>query len=173
MVKLNLVFLKITVFFIFSLVFVVSDTQLYIKLIFISSMLFFLLPMNGLFTKERFLRKVHSAFSGAVIFTVLFILITPVLVGGLSNFPNFSEFGASFLLVLFFALLGFFIYGIPVSLLSDRIAARFSNRLLMAGVIHLAFGLALLMTDLFLVPVICALIFWMIDERLLKMRMTI
>lgn len=163
---MKLLFLKVGVFSMFSLLILVSDTPFYMKVVFISAMLFFLLPFgNHFFSKERMSRKVFSAVTGAAVFTLLLTLVPAVIFKEISDSPSFFELGLSIIVVASYALLGFFIYGIPVSLVSDWISGHFSKRLVVAGLVHLAFGM-LLINELSVIPVICAASFWWIDEIL-------
>ncbi|WP_142825997.1 hypothetical protein [Planococcus soli] len=160
--------LKIVVFSIFTFIVAVSDIPTYIKNIFVMAILFFLLPFeNHFFTKERMSRKCIAAASGAVIFTSLFLLVPLLFFNEGANYKGLIDFILSFSLILFYALLGFGVYGLPASLFSDWIAEKFSYRLASAAVIHLTFGL-LLITKLSLIPIICAGIFWVIDEKIRK-----
>lgn len=162
-------FFKIAAFSIFSFLVMVSETPSYLKIIFISAMLFFFLPFdNELFTKERMKRKFIAALSGTVVFTVL-ILFVPVLFSGdlrkMNILPEFIESFGYIALFFFIALFGFLIYGLPVSLLSDWLAERYPNRMAAAGFVHFGFGM-LLIGELWILPVISAIIFWVIDELL-------
>lgn len=160
---------KIAIFIIFSMLILLSDTPYYMKIIFMSVMLFFLLPFRyEFFTKERMVRKTVGALGGAAIFTALLLLVPMLVTGDLWNPIDGAAIVQGFgplLLVFIIALFGFFIYGLPVSLLSDWLAARYVNRLAVAGVVHIGFGL-LLIGELSFIPVICAVIFWGIDEIL-------
>lgn len=169
-VEMKLLFLKVGVFSMFSLLILVSDTPFYMKVIFISAMLFFLLPFgNHFFSKEQMSRKVFSAVTCVAVFTLLLTLVPALMFKEISNSTNFFDFGLSIIVVGFYAILGFFIYGIPVSLLSDWISGHFSKRLLVAGLVHLTFGM-LLIKELSIVPAICAASFWLIDEILQRKR---
>lgn len=50
---MKLLFLKVGVFSMFSLLILVSDTPFYMKVIFISAMLFFLLPFGNHFFRKN------------------------------------------------------------------------------------------------------------------------
>lgn len=160
--------LKIFVFCVFTFIVAVSDIPLYIKIIFVTAIMFFLLPFEKQFlTKERMCRKFIAAAIGAVVFTALFLSVPMLIFNEAANYTGIIDFIFSFSLILFYALLGFAVYGLPASLFSDWVAEKSSYRLAMAAVIHLAFGL-LLISKLSLIPIICAGIFWMIDEKLRK-----
>ncbi|RLQ89836.1 hypothetical protein [Planomicrobium sp. Y74] len=166
-------FFKIAAFSIFSFLVMVSETPTYLKMIFISAMLFFFLPFgNDLFTKERMWRKFIAAVSGTVLFTILMLFAPALLSGDLTKFNIFIESGDSFgysILVFSITLFYFLVYGLPVSLLSDWLSARYPHRMAAAGFVHFGFGM-LLIGELWILPVICAMIFWVIDE-LLQRRM--
>lgn len=168
--KMKLLFLKVGVFSMFSLLILVSDTPFYMKMVFISAMLFFLLPFgNHFFSKEQMSRKVFAAVTCVAVFTLLLTLVPALMFKEISNSTSFFDFGLSIIAVAFYALLGFFIYGIPVSLLSDWISGHFSKRLVVAGLVHLAFGI-LLINELSVIPAICAASFWLMDEILRRKR---
>lgn len=168
-VKLKHLLFKIAVFSIFSFLIMVSETPSYLKITFVSVMLFFFLPFeNEFFTKERMWRKFIAALSGTFVFTVLILFVPLLLSGDLVNMDVFTEFGESFeyiALFFFIALFGFLVYGLPVSLLSDWMAKRTPHRLVVAGFVHIGFGM-LLIGELWIIPVICSMIFWVIDEIL-------
>lgn len=160
--------LKVFVFTIVAFIVAVSDIPLYIKIIFSMSVLFFLLPFGNLFfTKERMSRKFKAASSGAVIFTALFLIVPMLIFNEEANYTGIADFVFSFSFILFYALLGFVIYGLPVSLFSDWVAEKYSYRMPIAAGIHLLFGL-LLISELSLIPTFCAGISWIIDEKLRK-----
>ena len=160
---------KIAIFTVFSTLILLSDTPYYIKIIFMSVMLFFLLPFRyEFFTKERMVRKTVGALGGAAIFTALLLFLPMLVTGDLWNPLDRDALVQGIgplLLILIIALFGFFIYGLPASLLSDWLAARYIHRLPVAGIVHIGFGL-LLIGELSFIPVICAVIFWGIDEIL-------
>ncbi|RAZ81402.1 hypothetical protein [Planococcus halotolerans] len=162
-------FFKIAAFSIFSFLVMVSETPSYLKIIFISAMLFFFLPFgNDLFTKERMWRKFIAAVSGTVVFTVLILFVPVLLSGYLTNFNGFLGSGDPFgysILVFSITLFYFLVYGLPASLLSDWLSARYPHRMAAAGFVHFGFGV-LLIGELWVLPVISAIIFWMIDELL-------
>ncbi|WP_282019513.1 hypothetical protein [Planomicrobium okeanokoites] len=160
---------KIAVFSIFSFLIMVSETPSYLKIIFISVMLFFFLPFRyEFFIKERMWRKFIAAVSGTIIFTMLVLFVPVLLSGDLTNFSIFIESGDSLgysILVFSITLFYFLIYGLPVSLLSDWLASRYPHRMVAAGFVHFGFGM-LLIGELWILPVISAMIFWVIDELL-------
>lgn len=161
---------KVMVYTVFSLIILASDTPLFIKVIFLSVMVFFLLPyVDAFLTTERLLRKCVAAFSGAVLMTGLIVLVSTPLETAVFDAAYMWEFGLVFSTVLFYACLGFFIYGIPLSILSDMVATRFSFRLAMAGAVHLLGGL-LLVPMLSVLPLMAMLIFWLLDEALQRRK---
>lgn len=158
---------KVMVYTVFSLIILASDTPLFIKVIFLSVMVFFLLPyVDEFLTTERLLRKCVTAFSGAVLMTGLIVLVSSApLETAVFDAAYIWEFGLVFSTVLFYACLGFFVYGIPISILSDMVATRFSFRMAMAGAVHLLGGL-LLVPMLSVLPLMGMLLFWLLDEAL-------
>ncbi len=163
--------LKTAVFAIFSFLILVSDMSLYLKIIFLSILLLFVLPLRyEFFTKERVIRKLIAVLSGTLVFMVLSLFVLYLSSGDLSNPDVFSEleqFWGLFVMVFFMALGGFLVYGLPVSLLSDSLAALYPPRMAIAGLVHIGFGV-LLIGELSVIPVICAVIVWIIDEILQK-----
>ncbi|MFC7786426.1 DUF6843 domain-containing protein [Rossellomorea sp. GCM10028870] len=88
-----------------------------------------------------------------------FLMIISILDGGIVLFP----------FVLIYSLAGNLAYGIPVSLLSDRLTRRLSKgRIMAAGFIHAFFGaITYFVIDGFAwFAVICAVIFFLVDEWL-------
>ena len=72
-----------------------------------------------------------------------------------------------FLTVLFFSLVGNFIYGIPVSLLAEFISRKHMNfRVLLSGMIYIGFGCFVYLIDRsFYIPaMICSVLFFIYDE---------
>ncbi|MCM3618784.1 hypothetical protein M3936_14435 [Sutcliffiella horikoshii] len=71
------------------------------------------------------------------------------------------------LIILFYALAGNFLYGLPVSLASEFLTKKFSgSRIYIAGFLHILFGYitVLVIEELAYFAVICALLFFFIDE---------
>lgn len=164
---MHLIF-KVLIFSVFVLIIVLSDTPYFMKVILSGVMLFFLLPFGDqVFSKERLTRKVKAALSSAAFFmTMLYLLPALVYKEPLELFSS-EESGIFFIVVLFYSALGFFVYGLPVSLLSDWISVRFTYRFAIAAFVHIGFGL-LLFQFLYILPVICALVFLTVDEFLRK-----
>ncbi|UTE78407.1 hypothetical protein [Rossellomorea sp. KS-H15a] len=104
--------------------------------------------------------KIKAALYTSLILS-MFMMVISIMDGGLWIFP----------IVLIYALAGNVGYGIPVSLLSDWLTKKmWKGRLMTAGFIHALFGgLTYFVIDGFAwFAVICAVIFFFIDERLKK-----
>jgi hypothetical protein len=83
---------------------------------------------------------------------------------------SFHFTGGEFLfifIVLFYSLIGNFVYGLPVSVLAEWISMKFSTiRFWLSGLIHIGFGLATyFIAPGFSVPsIICSILFFAFDE---------
>ncbi len=78
-----------------------------------------------------------------------------------------DEDSAYFLISVFFAAIGIFLYGIPVSLFSDFITKKMdANRFIVAAIIHVSFGfLTTFIIGFFgIIAIVSSIIFFLIDE---------
>lgn len=157
---------KVLIFIVFILIIILSDTPYLIKVILSGIMLFFLLPFGDeVFSKERLTRKVKAAFVSTANFVVLLYLFPALIYKDALVLSSIEESTSFFYVVLFSSFLGFFVYGLPVSLLSDWISIRFTYRFAMAAFVHIGFGL-LLFQFLYILPAVCAVVFLIVDEML-------
>lgn len=116
----------------------------------------------------------HSKGGGTFMTKLRPALYVSLLISGL--FFIAGLFGGGFLfsfLVFMYAVAGNFIYGIPVSLLSDFLTRNLSNgRIFVAGIIHIFFGFIILIIidEYAYFAIIDAILFFLIDEWLRNRR---
>jgi hypothetical protein len=118
-----------------------------------------LLCFYSIFTGGRVVRKVKSALYSSLILSGVFII------PGLSE-PDGWILG---LIVLAYSLLGTFVYGLPVSFLSDFLTKKMTKgKIVAAGFVHiiLAYLTVFLIDGLAAFAVISAFLFFVIDELL-------
>jgi hypothetical protein len=74
---------------------------------------------------------------------------------------------AFMIVVLFYSLLGNFVYGLPASIVADFISNRYFNiRFWLSGLIHIGFGFGtyFIIHVLFMPAIICSVMFFIFDE---------
>ncbi|MBU8878218.1 hypothetical protein BGM26_04320 [Bacillus sp. FJAT-29790] len=152
---------------VFSIILLLSTTPIIIKTLLVIITIGFLFPIirENLF-KDKF-RKIKVAFYSSLTFTIGFFLISFLISLIEEQSFNFSGDLFLFIIVLFYSLIGNFVYGLPVSLIAEFISMKFFNfRIWLSGLIHIGFGLGTYFIDPnFLIPaIICSIIFFALDE---------
>ncbi|MFJ7939146.1 hypothetical protein ACIQYG_11615 [Peribacillus sp. NPDC096622] len=142
----------------------VSSTPILIKTILAIITIAFVFPViRKLLFKDKF-RKIKVAFYSSVTFTIGLFLVS------IFEEPSFKLDGDFLIImvVLFYSLIGNFLYGLPVSLMAEFISMKFYNiRFWLSGLIHIGFGLATYFIDpggFFIFAVICSITFFTLDE---------
>ncbi len=142
----------------------VSTTPIIIKTLLAFITMAFVFPViRKLMFKDKF-RKIKVAFYSSVTFTIGLFLVS------VFEAPSFKWDGDFLIImvVLFYSLLGNFLYGLPVSLMAEFTSMKFFNiRFWISGFIHIGFGLATSFIDpggFFISAVICSIIFFALDE---------
>ncbi|MFE4813741.1 hypothetical protein ACFQ9Y_21820 [Peribacillus simplex] len=164
MIKGNSYILVFTVLVLLTIV-LVSTTPIIIKNLLALITIAFLFPaIRKLLFKDKF-RKIKVAFYSSLTFTIGLFLVS------IFEEPSFNFDGDFFLIiiiVLFYSLIGNFLYGLPVSLIAEIISMKYFNiRFWLSGLIHIGFGLATYFIDpggFFIFAVICSIIFFALDE---------
>jgi MFS family permease len=113
---------------------------------------------------DKLLRKISAAFYSAILFVGIYSLILLILSG-------FSSELFTILIVFFFALIGNFMYAIPVSILSDKLTRKFTIfRFGFSAFLHIFFACLtyLLIGGLSIYAIACAVLFLLTDEWLSK-----
>ncbi|WP_043932593.1 hypothetical protein [Bacillus sp. EB01] len=151
------------------LIIYVSTIPTYIKLLLAIFSVSFLIPNAREIMYENRLRKVKVAFYTSFIFSLGFTVVSII-----AALPSFDIANiAGFLLILFFSSIGVFCYGIPASIIAELVSKRYLEyRALVSGLIHIGFGLFTAIFSLvdylnpsvFILPTICSIIFYLIDE---------
>ncbi|WP_404445467.1 hypothetical protein LG307_19390 [Sutcliffiella horikoshii] len=111
------------------------------------------------------LRKLVSALFSSIILSIGLLL---------TSSWNSGEIGY-ILLVLIFALIGNYIYGVPVSFLSELLTKSLNkSRVYVAGFLYIFFGYitVLVIEGLAIFSIICAVLFYFIDEGIKVVRDT-
>lgn len=161
------IFLYTTVFTLSFFIIWVAVEPIQIKVLLGVIGLTFLVPQirTRLYKTSFIIRKCKVAFYSSLVFTFLFFSID---IKAFIKDP-YIDFTIVFLIFSFSAL-GYFIYGIPVSLLSDSITTKLkTSRFYASGLIHIGFGLLTYFIGLGLIfPTLCSVIFFLIDEFLRK-----
>ncbi|WML58561.1 hypothetical protein [Neobacillus sp. PS2-9] len=149
---------------IFLIILFVSTTPLIIKAILAIATIGFLFPFfRTIMLKHKF-RKLKVAFYSSLVFTIGLFFVSILME------DSFHFTGGEFLfifIVLFYSLIGNFVYGLPVSALAEWISMKFSTfRFWLSGLIHIGFGLATyFIAPGFSVPaIICSILFFAFDE---------
>ncbi|PLT29055.1 hypothetical protein CUU66_15515 [Peribacillus deserti] len=153
---------------IFLLILLASNTLLIIRTLLIVMTIGFLFPIirKTLF-KDKF-RKFKVAFYSSLTFTSGIILIS--FLTSMNKRQLYNSDGEVFLfmiVVLFYSLIGNFVYGLPVSLMAEFISMKFFNvRFWLSGFIHIGFGLLtyFIYPGFFIPAIISSIIFFAIDE---------
>lgn len=146
------------------LIVLVSDTPIIIKALLAALTMAFSTPaIRKLMFKDKF-RKMKAALYSSLTFTLGLFLIS------IFEEPSSILSGdhlSLLMAVLFYSLLGNFIYGLPASLMAEVISIRFFTiRIWLSGFIHIAFGLItyFIMPGLFIPAIICSILFFALDE---------
>lgn len=153
---------------IFLIILLVSTTPVIIKTLLVILTIGFLFPViRRILYKDKF-RKIKVAFYSSLTFTIGLLLITFVTSVIEEQSINLNgEFIAFFIIVLFYSLIGNFVYGLPVSLIAEFVSMKFFNiRILLSGLIHIGFGVGtyFIALDFFIPAIICSIIFFTLDE---------
>ncbi|PFA66907.1 hypothetical protein CN378_12415 [Bacillus sp. AFS015802] len=117
-------------------------------------------------------RKIKAAFYTSVCFTIgliIFYFAMSIFDGGV--YRTDGEVYLFILMAFLFSLIGNFLYGLPVSLVAEVISMKFpSGRVCVSGLIHIGLGAVtyVVFPELSLAAVCCAVIFFLIDERMRK-----
>jgi hypothetical protein len=138
------------------IIILVSSTPLLIKTLLALVSIAFLVPIFRKTMMANRGRKIKAAFYTSFAFTILVSIFTE----GSFTWP-------SFLIVLFFSILGNFIYGLPASIIAELVSMKFSNyRFWVSGFLHIGFGLAtyLIEPGFFIPAFICSVLFFAFDE---------
>ncbi|WP_342602772.1 hypothetical protein [Peribacillus sp. FSL E2-0159] len=143
----------------------VSTTPLIIKTLLAFITIAFVFPViRKLLFKDKF-RKIKVAFYSSLTFTIGLFLVSII---DESSFNLDGDFFQIIIIVLFYSLIGNFLYGLPVSLIAEFISMKFFNiRFWLSGLIHIGFGLATYFIDpggFFIFAIICSIIFFALDE---------
>lgn len=113
---------------------------------------------------DKLFRKISAAFYSAFLFVGIYGLILLILSG-------FSSDLFTILIVLFFALIGNFMYAIPVSILSDKLTRKFTIfRFGFSAFIHIFFACLtyFIIREFSIYAIACAVLFLLTDEWLSK-----
>lgn len=103
--------------------------------------------------------KLSKKVISATFATISFILLYGILVGFLSSSKEDILF---IVIIFFFAVVGNFIYAIPVSFLSDALTKKFTKfRFLMSAILHIFFAW---ITSLGIFAITCAVLFFLMEE---------
>lgn len=149
---------------IFLIILLVSTTPVIIKTLLVIITIGFLFPVfRKLLYKDKF-RKIKVVFFTSLTFTMGLFLIAVIEEQSLELSLGSIAF---IIVVLFYSLLGNFVYGLPASLIAEFISIRFFNiRFWLSGLIHIGFGLGtyFIIHDLFMPAIICSVIFFVLDE---------
>ncbi|MFE4133606.1 hypothetical protein [Peribacillus sp. YIM B13482] len=149
---------------VFLIILLVSTTPIIIKTLLVIITIGFLFPIiRNILFKDKF-RKIKVAFYSSLSFTIGFFLIS--MIEEQSFNLNGELFGFTIIL-LFYSLIGNFVYGLPVSLIAEFISMKFFNiRFWLSGLIHIGFGLGTYFIEPgFSIPaIICSIIFFALDE---------
>ncbi|MBT2668330.1 hypothetical protein J7J00_23095 [Bacillus sp. ISL-4] len=163
MIKGNSYILVFTMLVLLTIV-LVSTTPIIIKTLLALITIAFLFPViRKLLFKVKF-RKIKVAFYSSLTFTIGLFLVS------IFEEPSFNFDGdfSLIIIVLFYSLIGNFVYGLPVSLIAEIISMKYFNiRFWLSGLIHIGFGLATYFIDpggFFIFAVICSIIFFALDE---------
>lgn len=153
---------------IFSIIVLVSTTPVIIKTLLVMITIGFLFPIIRKILFKDKARKIRVAFYSSLTFTIGLLLIS--FVKSMIEQQSFDlnvEFIVFFIVVLFYSLIGNFVYGLPVSLIAEFISTKFFNiRFWLSGLIHIGFGLStyFITPDFFIPAFICSIIFFALDE---------
>lgn len=168
MLKARNIIPNISVFLVLFIIFV-STIPTYIKFVLAIFTISFLIPIARERMFENRLRKIKVAFYTSLIFSLGFIVV-PIL----EELPSIDiSTIAGFLLIFFFSSIGIFCYGIPASIIAELVSKRYKKyRVWVSGIIHIGFGLFTaifglfdeLDAGLFILPTICSIIFFLIDQ---------
>ncbi|MCK1992135.1 hypothetical protein GW626_17425 [Peribacillus muralis] len=146
------------------LIVLVSTTPIMIKaLLAVLTIAFYFPAIRKLLFKDKF-RKIKVALYSSLSFTIGLLLLSAF------DEPSSTLTGdtlSSMIVVLFYNVMGNFIYGLPASLLAELISIRFfAIRIWLSGFIHIGFGLItyFIMPGLFIPAIICAILFFALDE---------
>jgi glycopeptide antibiotics resistance protein len=103
--------------------------------------------------------KLSKKVISATFATVSFILLYGILAGIFSSSKEEMFF---IVIIFFFALVGNFIYAIPISFLCDALTKNFTKfRFLISAILHIFFAL---ITSLGIFAITCAVLFFLMDE---------
>ncbi|KRF64347.1 hypothetical protein ASG99_21180 [Bacillus sp. Soil768D1] len=153
---------------VFLIILLVSTTPIIIKTLLVIITIGFLFPIiRKILFKDKF-RKIKVAFYSSLTFTIGYFLISFLI--SMIEEQSFNLNGELFgftIILLFYSLIGNFVYGLPVSLIAEFISMKFFNiRFWLSGLIHIGFGLGTYFIDPgFSIPaIICSIIFFALDE---------
>ncbi|MBT2683183.1 hypothetical protein [Bacillus sp. ISL-37] len=151
------------------LIIYVSTIPAYIKLVLAVFAITFLIPIAREVMFENKLRKIRVALYTSLSFSFGFLLFSAVQSFASVEYETF----VGFMLVFFFSSIGIFCYGIPASIIAELVSRKSNKyRTLLSGSIHIGFGLLTVIFGLsnyldpgiFILPTLCAIIFFLIDE---------
>jgi hypothetical protein len=154
-------FILIFTVLVLLIIILVSITPLLIKTLLALVSIALLVPIFRKIMMANRGRKIKAAFYTSLAFTIIYFLFTE---------KNFTWDILPFLLILlFFSILGNFLYGLPASIIAELVSKKLSNyRFWVSGFIHIGFGLAtyLIEPGFFLPAVICSVLFFAFDEMI-------
>jgi len=152
----------------FLLILLFSVTPILIKTLLAIIAIALLSPIiRGVLFKDKY-RKMKVAFYTSMTFTIGFFLFSIFLsIKEEHSFHFNRELCIILIIVLFYSLLGNFLYGLPVSVIAEMISMKFFHfRIWLSGFIHIGFGFGtyFLLSDFLIPAIICSIIFYALDE---------
>ncbi|MGV3467192.1 MAG: hypothetical protein ACO1OT_18115 [Heyndrickxia sp.] len=160
----------------FLIILLISATPIILKTLLVIITIGFLSPIaRGVLSKDK-CRKIKVAFYTSMTFTIGFFLFSIYLsIKEEQSFHLNSELFIILIIVLFYSLLGNFLFGLPVSVIADIISMKFFHfRIWLSGLIHIGFGFGtyFLVSDFLIPAIFCSIIFFALDEITRKLSIS-